>query len=148
MAKQEQKTSPISKAPTGAQPGAAGPKADEKKEKPKRTPYRAEGAAVLEAIPADFNPRKHLPLKKADFKDEWTYFEYRAQLAEKNAASFRKQAEESKSLGSTADRVKAKRMVQMMKRMAELEAELKASGVDIDALKAAATEDVPETVAG
>lgn len=145
-------TSPLSNA-KGARPGAKGDAAavKEKKVVVKRVPYRIieegkDAPPTLDGVPADFDRKKHLPLKKADFTNEWAFFEYRADLAERQAKRFRKEAEQSKKLGSTKDRVKAKRLMAMLNRIAALEAELAEDGIDVDALKAASQDEAPETV--
>lgn len=95
----------------------------------------AEGKEVkLEAVPKEYNSGVHRPLLKDNFKDESYYFVYKAELHEAKAADYRKQAEDFKKLGDSGDRKKAKRLLTMQKRMADLKAELEAQGVDVSAL--------------
>lgn len=78
----------------------------------------------LTQVPPGYDPKKFNPLKKSHFVDEATYFEVQAARFEKQAAAFRAKAEESRKLGGVKDRGKAKRLLQMQKRMAELQASL------------------------
>jgi hypothetical protein len=119
-----------------------------KKEKRTRAAYVVpEGG--LTAVPADYDPRKHKPLPRSAFKDAKDWFELRALLLEKKAASLREQAKQESALGGTKDRQKAKRLINMTKRMSVLMDELKSQGIDVDALLKAsgASNGEPETAA-
>jgi len=97
-------------------------------------------------VPPDFDPSKHKGLKKKDFAEEATYFEYRAQMAEMAAKAFRVKAEESKAMGSSKDRAAGKRLKKMMVKAKELRAQLVAQGVDVDAfLGETETDETDET---
>lgn len=128
-------------APTSAAPGTVDKKAG-KKDKIKKVKhpslFDAEGAPIkLTAVPEDHDPRLHLPLKKNDFENEWTFLEMKALAAEQTAAKLRKEAETIKSLGSSADRARAKKLLAMQERMSELMESLRAQGLDPDAILAA-----------
>lgn len=117
----------------GARPGAKEPKA--KKEKKVRIAYPVpEGG--LEAVPADFDPKVHKPLGRKNFKNEAVWYELKAQELEKKAASLRVEATNIGKLGNVKDRAKAKRLLDLQKRMAELSESLVAEGVDVEALLA------------
>ena len=94
----------------------------------------------LEEVPTDFDPKAHQALKRAHFKEEWMYFEFKAQQLEGKVKELRDQAAESKALGNSEDRAKKKKALAMMKRLEALKAELTADGVDVDELLAAAAE--------
>jgi hypothetical protein len=120
------------------EPSAApGTEAREAQEAPKgRIEYPNIPEDGLEGIPEDFDFRLHKVIKRKQFKDEANWFELKALEMEGKAKAYRKQAEDFKKLGSVKDRNKAKRLVQMRNRMAELMAELKAGGTDVEALLA------------
>jgi hypothetical protein len=59
---------------------------------------------------------------------------------EYKAAEFKEKAEESRKLGSGAQRSKARRLVKLQEQIAELTKTLGASGIDVEALLAAARE--------
>lgn len=128
-------------APKSAAPGTVDNKAG-KKVKVKKVPHPAlldaDGAPVkLTEIPADHDPKIHLPLKKSNFENEWTYLEMKAVAHEESAAKLRKEAETIKSLGSSADRARAKKLLAMQERMSELMESLRSQGLDPDAILAA-----------
>jgi len=120
-------TRPAKSAKPGTEDGAA------QKEKVERIDYVVPEGGLTE-VPADFDPKKHKPLKRKDFKDESVFLLSRAAELEKKAAWYRTEAENVKKLGSVKDRVKAKRLLAMQKRMQELQASLAAEGVDVAAL--------------
>lgn len=112
------------------------PKPTAAPKKAKRTEYPGIGgdAYPFKEVPADFDYDAHKPLKKRDFAEDYVYLEYKAAECEAKAAQFRKEAEECKKLGSSSARAAAKRLVKMTEKMAELQAQLAAAGVDVDAL--------------
>lgn len=120
--------------PTGdpsAKPGTKEEKA--KKEKRVRIDYPVpEGG--LDSWPTDFDAKVHKPLKRKDFKDETLWLEAKAAEYEKRASAMRDEIETCKTLGNAKDRARAKKLLSMQKRMAEMEAELKGEGVDVDNL--------------
>ena len=89
---------------------------------------------VLKDWPEDFDPKKHKPLLKRDFETEAPWLINRAEKLEAQAKAYRDEAEMVKKLGSKQDRAKAKKLIQMRDRMAELRAQLEAEGIDVDAL--------------
>lgn len=88
----------------------------------------------LTEVPEDYDPKQHKPLKKADFKEEWTYLEFQASIHEAKAAALHEKAAESKKLGSSKDRAKKKKLLTLQKRLNELAEELAGQGVDVDDL--------------
>lgn len=120
-----------------AAPGTEDKKA--KKEKVTKVDYpglkNAEGESVLlTEVPADHDSKLHKPLKKANFENEATYLRMKADEFEAKAVALRKEADVSEKMGSKSERAKAKKLVQMQERMAELKKQLEASGVDVEAL--------------
>jgi hypothetical protein len=142
---------PVAPAPAGAaKPGTPAPVSPEKQKKVGRIAYpgllNAEGKAVaLAAVPTDWDRKVHKNLVRKNFASEDLFLDYRASMLETEAADLRKRAEVTRSLGSTAERAKAKRLMQMTKRIEELKAQLSAAGVDVSALLTAAGETAPET---
>lgn len=140
MATPTTKNAPAAKnAPTAAKPGDPAPKA--KKEKVVRIPHPAikadaqgKGTVKLEDFPADYDPKIHKQLRKADFVNEAPFLERRAAQLEKAAANLRAEAAQARTLGSTADRQKAKKLKSMIDKVAELRKEFEAQGLDVDAL--------------
>ena len=92
------------------------------------------------STPPDFDFKGMKPLKKKDFVGEGEFLEYKAAECEAKAADFREKAKEAKLTGNKADKSKAKRLKKIMSKAAELREQLKAQGVDVDALLAAADE--------
>jgi len=120
---------------SGAEPGSQATDVVVKKKKSKRTVFvHTEPLEV--AVPEKFDFAKNKPLKKTDFKNEDLFFEYKAAECDAKAIVFRAKAEESKKLGSTKDRAKAKRLLKMQEKMAELREQLEADGVNVEELLA------------
>lgn len=93
------------------------------------------------AMPEGFDFATNKPLKKRDYSADYLFYEYRALEMDFKAATFRKQAEEAKKLGSAKDRSRAKRLVKLQEKMDELKKQLTEQGVDVnELLSAAATE--------
>lgn len=90
----------------------------------------------LTEIPEDFDVKQYQALKRAFFKEEWMFFEFKAQQFDAKAAEYRQEAEESKALGNSEDRAKRKKALAYAKKLEALKAELSADGVDVDALLA------------
>lgn len=85
-----------------------------------------------------FNPSSHLAPKKGDFNDDVVYLEFkaaydefRAQEFATRASRYREQAEQIKKYGDPAARAKVRRFTQMRERLAELEAQLAAEGIEL-----------------
>lgn len=91
------------------------------------------------AVPEGFDFRAHKSLKKRDFALDHLFYEYRAAEMDFKAAAFRKQAEEIKKLGSAKDRGRAKRLVKLQEKMAELRKQLEEQGINVNELLATAT---------
>lgn len=89
-----------------------------------------EGGPLIEGpdVPADFDAKKHLSLRKSDFKNEVDYLEFKARDYEEKAQKARKEIETIKKLGTAADRNKAKKLMTLQQRMAELARELSEDG--------------------
>lgn len=105
----------------------------------KAVPGRAEGK--LQAVPANWKPKEHKPLKRSDFADEATFIEFRAILAEQKAErmataarKLRQQAERIRQFGDEGTRKKANKLLKAREQMAALEKELAEAGIDVSAL--------------
>lgn len=96
---------------------------------------------VLETWPADFDAKKHKPLRRSDFKNESVFLRQRADQLEAKAKELRAQADVVEKAGSTADVAKAKRISALTKKVEELKLQLKASGIDVEAMLKAAMGD-------
>jgi hypothetical protein len=90
----------------------------------------------LDAMPVGFDAKLHKPLRKKDFKDESLFLEYQASLLDVKASNLRAHAAKLRTVGASGSSAKAKTLVKMQARMAELMAALKAEGMDVDALLA------------
>jgi hypothetical protein len=122
---------PTPAAPPPAASAKPGTKDDKAKAKAKRVDYAAPDKAewvddkgLFTRLPDDFDQKKHLPLKKKQFADEYAFLILRAEQLEKQAVKMRELAEQSKKLGNVKDRVKAKRLVQLTARLEELKKSL------------------------
>ena len=119
-----------------AKPGS---KDDKAKKESKRKPHplvgsKDENVYPFGTTPADYDFAKMKPLGKKDFESDHTFFSYKAADADFRADFYRARAEEAKVLGSSKERAKAKRLVKMQEKIAELRAQLEDQGVDVDAL--------------
>ena len=131
--------------PNGKGPSAptATPKpGKKKKEKVAKIDYPGllndKGEVVrLTVWPEDFDSSKHKGLKKAHFECESIYLFKKADEAEARAKSLREQAEDAKTLGSSKDAAKSKKLKKYLKQAEELKAQLAAAGVDVEKLLAA-----------
>jgi len=85
-------------------------------------------------IPEGYEFGKTQGLKKRDFAEEYIYLEHRALEAEAKAVALRAKAEESKKLGSSKQRGKAKRLLKLQEQFAALRESLEGQGIDVDAL--------------
>jgi hypothetical protein len=128
-------TKPNAPQAPSAKPGVKEPKAKkEKKPKVERIDYPV-GDEKLVAVPADYDPKKHKPLRRKDFKDEAVFVDMQADRAERAAKRLREEAVAIRA-GGGKDKGKAKKLIAMQKRMAEMQAQLEADGVDVAALLA------------
>ena len=132
-----------------AAPGIEAPKAKkEKKPKVKRIEYVPPTDAPfvkdgkLTALPTDFDAKKYKPLRAKQFADEGLYFDLKAAHYEDLAKKARADAETARKTGNLKDKVKAKKLLAMQKRMAELSASLAGEGVDVAALLASVEAEV------
>lgn len=139
-------------APTNAQkPGDAG---KPKKDKVVRVPYAGAtartdvekneagevvGGGQLTAIPTDFDRKKHLPLGKKDFAEPGMFYEMKAAQYTAAAKVATERAQEEREFGSSEDRSAKKKFKGLMEKAGALAAQLKAKGIDVDALVAAAS---------
>lgn len=119
-----------------AEPGA---KDDAAKKKPsnKRVAHPAVGSedkAVypFDGTPPDFDHDKHKPLKKTDFKNDWQYYEFRAEAHEVAAAKFRKEAQDVKAAGGTKAKTQLNRLRKMAEKAQEIRDMLAAQGMDVE----------------
>lgn len=76
-----------------------------------------------------FDGKIHLPLRKNDFENPSEYMELTADRLEAKAAQLRQQAKEEATLGSVADRKKAKKFKNIAEKFNALRDEFKASGM-------------------
>lgn len=98
----------------------------EKPARQKLVKFLADGAERLATpeVPEGFNSSKHLPLAKSDFVDEVTFLLFKAGECERKAAKYRREAETVQKLGNATDRSKAKKLLTLQSKMAELAKEL------------------------
>lgn len=142
-AAQQDKSNPTN----SAKPGTKDEKA--KKEKKVREQYPIpEGG--LKAWPTDFDPKKHKPLKRKDFGDESLFLNSKADDYERRAKALREEALESTKLGGVKDKAKAKKLLSMHKKIAEMTKDMEADGVDVSQLLASLkmAEEAKEEAAG
>jgi hypothetical protein len=85
-------------------------------------------------VPENFDFDTFKALKKRDFASDEMFYRYRAAEMEHKAAGFITKAEEAKKMGSAADRGKAKRLIKLQEKMAELKKQLTEQGVNVDEL--------------
>ena len=104
-----------------------------KANKAKKSPFRAEGEPLIESLEGFSVPADKNPPKRADFKNEWDFFELKAREADARAKKLREMAEESKAGGSVADKAKAKKLKNLTSSLGDLQSELEAEGVDVSA---------------
>ena len=96
------------------------------------------------AVPEGFDFKTNRSLKKKDFKEDYLYFEHRAEECDFRSVAYREEAAEVKKLGSAKDRGKAKRLVKLQDKMVELKEQLSKQGVDVEKLLADALKDAEE----
>ena len=135
------KAAPVPAKPVAAKPEAAAAAKAKKPSPLKKNPYPglfdAEGAQVkLTELPEDYDPKAHKPLKKSDFAHDYVFMRVQAGMLQARAERMFEEALTLEKLGSPKDRVKAKKLIAMQKRMEELKAELAGEGIDLDAIMA------------
>jgi len=84
-----------------------------------------------------FDPKVHRKLKDTNFSDPSLQLEWKADNYEQRAKALRVEAAQLRKLGTVQDRARAKKLIQMQAKIAELAAQLAADGVDVEALKEA-----------
>jgi hypothetical protein len=90
---------------------------------------KIEGKSVPE-----WNPKQFQPLRLKDFAHPADYMEWNADYLEAKVARLRKQAQEERVLGSSADRQKAKKLKSLHEKFATMQKELADAGFDVEAL--------------
>lgn len=84
----------------------------------------------------DWNPKVHLPLRKSDFENPADYLELTADRLEVKAKKMREDAVSERSLGSVADRKKAKRFKSVAEKFNALREEFKNAGMSDEQIAA------------
>lgn len=79
---------------------------------------------LFTVVPPDFDRKKHKPLSKKQFADEAYFLTLKADEFEARAKRLRAQVEDMKKLGGMKDKAKAKKLLSLQKRMAELQASI------------------------
>jgi hypothetical protein len=87
------------------------------------------------AVPEDFDPKIHKPLKRNQFVNEVLWFNLTADLLEAKAKRLRARGVELKKFGGSG-MAKAKKLITAQKRFLELKAALAASGLNVDEILA------------
>lgn len=105
-----------------------------KREKKGRKIYPLEEGAKITELPEDFDFAKHKAIGKKLWENDWQYILHRAEECTWRAAALQVKATKMKECGSKKDRSRLARLQKMTAKMAELKAELEASGVDVEAL--------------
>jgi hypothetical protein len=120
-----------------------------KKEKKGRPAHPAVGNEDTKVYPftetpKDFDFKAMKGLKKKDFATDEAFFLYKAAEAEYKIGMWNARAEEAKTMGSSKERSKAKRLVRMQGKVEELTKALEAQGIDVAALLAESETDDSE----
>jgi hypothetical protein len=130
------------------QGNAAKPTKAPKEKRAGRAPFAGVGSKDTSvypfkvAVPEGFNFKTNKQLKKKDFASAELYFNFRAAEMDAKAQSFRDQAIIAKAEGTGTERGKAKRLIKLTEKMAELKKQLQEQGIDVEELlKSAATKD-------
>lgn len=137
MAVKNAPAAPASKSNVKAAPAAApkaGADAAGVKVKKTRTEYNGtapkDDKGLLTAVPTDWKTGAFKPLTRKSFASEDLFWDFKALLAEKLAVEYKRRGEVIRK-GGGKDAAKAKKLVAMQKKMAELRAALEADGVDV-----------------
>ncbi len=85
-------------------------------------------------VPENFDPKNHKPLLRKAFKEDAIFFDWKADLAGLACKRYRLRAEESRKFGNIADRTKARKIMKMQDKIADLRKELEGQGIDVDSL--------------
>ena len=105
----------------------------EKPEKIKRVPCRGENDDLFDSSDVSYDTKTQFPPKKADFKHEYDFFDFKAALAQATVTKYKELAEEARTLGGSADRAKAKKLRKYMAEAEQIKADL-AAEIGEDAL--------------
>jgi hypothetical protein len=106
----------------------------EPKKVTKRTGFKIAAEPYDVAVPPGFNFLNYKPLKKKNFATEALYYEHRVAEMDFKSDSFAAQAEEARKFGDSKQRNKAKKIVKLNEKMAELRKQLTAQGINVDEL--------------
>jgi hypothetical protein len=103
----------------------------------KRVNFKISATPYTVVIPENFSFAQHKTLKRKNFATDELYYLHRATEMTFKADAFKTKATEAKSLGANrATHGKAKRLVRLQDKIAELKAQLTEQGIDVDALLA------------
>lgn len=137
----------MAKITPNAQHASAKPTAAGKTDKPKKENKRADFVATVDkkneavypfsSTPDGFDFTKNRPLKKKDFTKPSAFMDYAADALEAKAKLFRAKAEDMRKTGDGKGGGKANRLLKMMEKAQKLREELRAQGIDVDALLSA-----------
>ena len=109
-----------------AAPAAAEPKA-------KKVDYPLADGKKLDAVPKDWSPEKHKPLKRSMFSCPSVWMDWKADQLDQQAKDLRTEAKQIREMGGAKEVKAAKKIKQLMAKAEELKAQLP-EGVDVDAL--------------
>jgi hypothetical protein len=105
----------------------------------KRTGFKVSTEAYKTSMPENFNFADYKPLKKKNFETDELYFLHRAEEMKHKASTFLRRAAEAKAAGTNrATAGKAKRMIKLTEKMAELRKQLEEQGIDVESILATA----------
>lgn len=135
MAKDKQApTAPAAAPASSTKPGDPG---SEKAKKEKVSKVRfAVPEEGLDAWPADFDPKKHKPLRRSDFKNELPYLEHRREKLQSQLTSVEEEIKLVKETGSSGGRAKAKKLLKVQNELDTLKDALAAQGINAEELLA------------
>ena len=85
-------------------------------------------------LPVDFDFQTQRGIARKKWASDSAYFDYKAQDYEFRATKMRGFAENARTFGSKNEQAKAKRLIKMTDKVAELRAQLILQGVDVDSL--------------
>lgn len=124
-----------------AKPGAAGPDGTGKAPKAEKTPWGdrdAEGELKVKITkqPEDYSPKKHKPLVRKDFATTADFYDWRADISERNAKQLRQMAADERSGVGKSTKAKQKKLLTFKSKFDSLLKELSAE-LGEEAVKAA-----------
>jgi len=123
---------------TKVNPKTQSPKHEEPKaEKKGRESFKLSKEAYKVAVPENFNFAEYKPLKKKNFETDELYYMHRAAEMQFRAGAFVQRATDAKLNGANrATAGKAKRLIKLTEKMAELRKQLEEQGIDVKAILA------------